>query len=243
MGCLVGIYLCPSPHHATSVPLILSTQTSLVSPHFHCIFDDNFETVRKEVQDTSVLQCKAHIQHNEETIRGTTSCDQLVAQNRSTPSLSHYGNDIPQALLHLPKFLNQATTGQPPVTGTPTEEPPQLEGGVLGNTHSPTAAGPSNMTAPTMENTTTTSFPVNIAPTGQTQTGQHVCLPMQFGFAANHCYTLAPSAITSITDYHPLTLLQMFVSSTKQPEEYLDDMPWYISLQQPDQDKFSDAVV
>ena len=51
------------------------------------------------------------------------------------------------------------------------------------------------------------------------------------------------SAITSIADYHPLTLLQMFASSTKKPEEYLDAMPLHIALQQPDQNKFIDAMV
>ena len=34
----IGIFLCHSPHHASSVPLILSTQTGLVSPQFHCVF-------------------------------------------------------------------------------------------------------------------------------------------------------------------------------------------------------------
>ena len=42
----VGIFLCHSPHHAASVPLILSTQTGLVSPQFHCVFDDRFDTVK-----------------------------------------------------------------------------------------------------------------------------------------------------------------------------------------------------
>ena len=51
-----GIFLCHSPHHAASIPLILSTQTGLVSPQFHCVFDNHLDTVKKEQHDTSVWQ-------------------------------------------------------------------------------------------------------------------------------------------------------------------------------------------
>ena len=58
----ISIFLCHLPHHAASVPLILSTQTGLVSPQFHCVFDDDFNTVKKEQHDTSVCQRKVHLQ-------------------------------------------------------------------------------------------------------------------------------------------------------------------------------------
>ena len=54
----VGIFMCHSPHHATSVPLVLNTQTGHVSPQFHVIYDDNFETVRKDAKFESVWQEK-----------------------------------------------------------------------------------------------------------------------------------------------------------------------------------------
>jgi hypothetical protein len=41
----VGIYLGLSPSHATSVSLILNPITGLVSPQFHCVYDDDFATV------------------------------------------------------------------------------------------------------------------------------------------------------------------------------------------------------
>lgn len=41
----VGCYLGLSPQHATSVSLILHPRHGFVSPHFHCVFDDNFETL------------------------------------------------------------------------------------------------------------------------------------------------------------------------------------------------------
>mmetsp|Transcript_21887 Transcript_21887/g.31387 ORF Transcript_21887/g.31387 Transcript_21887/m.31387 type:complete len:702 (-) Transcript_21887:158-2263(-) len=44
----VGIYLGRSMHHAKSISLILSLDTGLVSPQFHCSFDDMFETTRAD---------------------------------------------------------------------------------------------------------------------------------------------------------------------------------------------------
>jgi len=38
------VYLGHSPQHARSVALILSLKTGLISPQFHCSFDDLFET-------------------------------------------------------------------------------------------------------------------------------------------------------------------------------------------------------
>ena len=41
----LGIYLGQSPSHAGSVDLVVNPNTGLVSPQFHFVFDDNFETV------------------------------------------------------------------------------------------------------------------------------------------------------------------------------------------------------
>ena len=41
----LGIYLGHSPSHAGSVALVMNPKTGLVSPQFHFVFDDNFETV------------------------------------------------------------------------------------------------------------------------------------------------------------------------------------------------------
>ena len=40
----VGVYLGHSPQHACSIVLILSLKMGLVSPQFHCSFDDLFKT-------------------------------------------------------------------------------------------------------------------------------------------------------------------------------------------------------
>ena len=40
----LGVYLGPSPHHASSVGLILNVATGHISPQLHCTCDDCFET-------------------------------------------------------------------------------------------------------------------------------------------------------------------------------------------------------
>jgi hypothetical protein len=42
----VVVYLCLSPDHASSIPLVLSTTSGIVSPQFHVVFDDYFTTTK-----------------------------------------------------------------------------------------------------------------------------------------------------------------------------------------------------
>ena len=58
----VGIFMCHSPHHATSVPLVLNTQTGHVSPQFHVVYDDNFVTVKKDAKFESLWQKKLQLE-------------------------------------------------------------------------------------------------------------------------------------------------------------------------------------
>jgi hypothetical protein len=41
----VGIYLGKSPQHRRNVSLVLKTNSGMVSPQYHLLFDDTFETV------------------------------------------------------------------------------------------------------------------------------------------------------------------------------------------------------
>jgi hypothetical protein len=50
----IGLNLGPSPTHAINVHLVLSLTTGLVSPQFHCCFDDFFETCKHEASDASM---------------------------------------------------------------------------------------------------------------------------------------------------------------------------------------------
>jgi hypothetical protein len=58
----VGIFMCHSPSHGSSVPLILNTQSGNVSPQFLCIYDDEFATCKCDAKFKSLWQFKAKFQ-------------------------------------------------------------------------------------------------------------------------------------------------------------------------------------
>ena len=211
--------MCHSPHHATLVPLILSTQTGIVSPQFHCVFNDNFETVQNEQQDTSMWQKKAHLQKTKETISSALHYHKLATASTQSPCLvfPRYGANIPRTLLHLINTLEPITQSVPTENSTP--EPASTEDQAVDLIPQPS------------EEATQPTYTVNITPTGQTRTRQQICTPSQFGFAAYHCHHLAKSAINSVADFHPLASLQMFVSSISQPKGYLDAIRLHVALQ------------
>ena len=238
----IGIFLCHSPHHVSSVLLILSTQTGLVGPQFHCVFDNNFDTVKKEQADTSIWKAKAHLQETKERAAEVTTQSLLISGSNHQPvtSLRPYGRDIPQALKDLSQLLLDApatTDGDqvqdPPAS--PTEEPTgpvetEVQDPVPGQVEHHQQEPPSNQS------------PVVIAPTGYTQTGHQVRCPAQFAYAAYHCKHLAQTGIQSVFDFHPFASLQAFASTIAQPDGYPDAMPLNVALQQPDRDKFIHAM-
>ena len=63
----VGIFLQHSPVHSSSVPLVLNTRTGLVSPQFHCLYDDSFSTCRRDAKFISAWQMKAKLQQSPTT--------------------------------------------------------------------------------------------------------------------------------------------------------------------------------
>ena len=57
----VGIFLCHSPLHARSVPMVLNTQTCNVNPQFQCLFDPDFNTCKRDVKFQSIWKHKAKL--------------------------------------------------------------------------------------------------------------------------------------------------------------------------------------
>ena len=47
-----GIFMGTSPLHASTVGLIRNPRTNRLSPQFHCVYDDNFETVHSNDPNT-----------------------------------------------------------------------------------------------------------------------------------------------------------------------------------------------
>ena len=60
----VGIFLCHSPNHSSSVPLVLNTSTGMVTPQFHCLYDDEFATCKADTKFRSLWQHKARVNHD-----------------------------------------------------------------------------------------------------------------------------------------------------------------------------------
>ena len=225
----VGIFLCHSPHHAASVPLILSTQTGLVSPQFHCVFDDRFETVKNEPNDTSVWQHKAHFHKHASDKTDDLLISTPFKAQAPTSRLPPYASEVLAALLQLPDLsIPQANNELDQVDIPEAPEAPQAAADL------PQVAP----AAPEPPGSPPLTYPVNIAPTSTTCTGHQVRTPSQFGYAAY----LAKTALAGIADLHPLACLQMVSADIQQPEGYPDAMPLEVALAQPDCDKLIGAM-
>ena len=52
------VYLRISKHHSSTVNLVLNPETGVISPQYHCVFDDTFSTVWSNVQfDPAIWEC------------------------------------------------------------------------------------------------------------------------------------------------------------------------------------------
>ena len=225
----MGIFLCHSPHHATSVPLILSTQTGLVSPQFHCVFDDRLETVKNKPNDTSLWQHKAHFRKHASDKTNNLLISTPTNAQAPTPHLPPYASEIPAALLQLPDPSVPQANDEPDQVMIPeAPEAPQAAADLPQAV--PAAPEPPGAPPPT--------YPINIAPTGTMRTGRQVRTPSRFGYAVY----LANTALAGIADLHPLACLQMVSADIQQPEGYPDAMPLEVALAQPDRDKFIGAM-
>ena len=59
----VGVYLGRSKHHANNVSLILNTKTDHISPQYHVVFDDDFQTVPITDDDQEIEVWKLSLIH------------------------------------------------------------------------------------------------------------------------------------------------------------------------------------
>ena len=239
----IGIFLCHSPHHASSMPLVLSTQTGLVSPQFHCVYDDDIDTVKKEQADTSIWKIKAHLQEAKEIVTEKTTRSSLISAptHQSTSPLPPYGRDIPQALQDLSQLLPDvpATGHQPEGPSIPPAEEPTPTTPIA----TPEAQDPVHVPVEHhQQDAPSGDPPVVITPSGYTRTGHQVRQPARFAYAAYHWKNLAQTGIQSVCDFHPFASLRAFASTITQPDGYPDAMPLNVAMQQPGRDKFISAM-
>ena len=207
------------------------------------MFNDDFDTVGKEQADTSIWKTKAHLEEVKERVMESTIRSSLVSgpKHQLATSLPPYGRDIPQALQDLSQLLPDAPAtednGQPEEPSTPPTEEPTSQ------VENPEAQDPAQVQVEHhQQEAPSNDSPVIIVPSGYTQTGRQVRRPARFVYAAYHCKNLAQTGIQSIFDFHPFASLRAFASTIAQPDGYPNAMPLNVAMQQPDQDKFIDAM-
>ena len=99
---VLGIYLGPSPHHAGSVSLVLSTTTGLASPQFHVGHDDFFETTRYN-------RCTTRISSNWQKLSGIDFADIIEKkQNIKKAALTSSKPTVHGNVTQIVDFANQA---------------------------------------------------------------------------------------------------------------------------------------
>ena len=143
------------------------------------MFDDNFDTVKKEQANTSIWKVKAHLQEAKERVAEVTTQSSLISGPKHQPatSLHPYGSDIPQALQDLSQLLPEAPA---PIDGDQVQDSPALP------TEEPTSPVATELQDPAPDqvehhqqepSTTLTQPPIIIAPTGYTRTGHQIHRP------------------------------------------------------------------
>jgi len=221
----VGIYLGRSPHHASTVPLILNTQTGFVSPQFHVVYDDNFDTVTHDKQFKSLWQYKAKLQVQDQTTSDPDRTDTLVTDRSktATPLREYATQPIPPSLATPWDTLAPSTAPiaasegeiQPSAPSERSDQPsegatnpqtvqqepatqrvPATEGDVSQPQPQESTAPPAVQTTSPTPTPMTPTVTTRIAPQGHTRSGRTIRAPARFtSYAAMHEDTFSPSDI------------------------------------------------
>jgi Reverse transcriptase (RNA-dependent DNA polymerase) len=196
------------------VPLVLNTQTGLVSPQFHCIFDNEFGTCRRDAHFVSLWQLKAKLQLTPNKSVVPRVDIQPTIDLSNTYHRSHYPmeqhNDIPQHLvvpwdLSTPPGINaddDSTASPSPSSLHPEENDPTDDDG---QSNSP-LQGP------------------EVQPVVQTRSGRLVKRPARFSDGVtlmSQSVTLAAAYLAAFsplpTDLRALHLIQPDVEAYSEP--------------------------
>ena len=102
----VGAYLGHSSNHAQSVALVLNLKTGHVSPQFHVVFDDSFQTVLQDHFSASLWQEKANL-------HGSLSEDVLVEPKIENSLRTKWAATLPPQPTPEPNDPEAAPEAQP----------------------------------------------------------------------------------------------------------------------------------
>lgn len=257
----VGIFLCHSPSHATSVPLVLNTQTGNVAPQFHCIYDDQFATCKRDAKFVSLWQAKSKLAAA--PVLGTIPRVDIQPTQASTPTSTPFS--VPT---QLPTPVAPVFNPAPVV-----DEPPVVQPQVNQQDESNEAALPDQNPSPPLENEAPHELvdPVIPQPAANQEqeqsnyvtrrSGRTVRVPRVPGFiytslaflcatspqsVLGNSMSLGPSEtlpellqpdVEAHTEPHPYALLSAFVSTSDPDTMTLDE-----ALKQPDRDEFIKAM-
>ena len=225
----VGIFLCHSPNHATNVPMVLNTQTGMVSPQFHCVYDNSFDTVAYDKKNQSLWQHKARLSDSTDELY-----DETLVTERSRPqgfSLEEYlQKEVPASLLQSVQEQDVSTSdGASPPQQTDTNPGPGQTND--GSTDKRPSSTPEKNVPDTRIHQETEVPVTQIAPQGTTRSGRTVKPRQKLTYAARW--------IQTFQDFHPLATLKAF-ASTKQRDP--DTMTLERALKEPDAEQFIEAM-
>lgn len=245
----VGIFLCHSPSHATSVPLVLNTQTGLVSPQFHCIFDNEFDTCKRDAKFISLWQLKSKLQLNPNRSGVIRTDVQPTISPMQTYHRSHYP---PEIQADIPPHLVIPWDLQPPTHDSTHDDNSDSDASTI-PPDPPDVHEPGPMVGEES----------NMAPPVQTRSGRTVRPPARFVeeiglasgnivLAAAYLFNFSPLPtdsrvqqliqpdIEAYSEPHPLALLteQIVALIGSDP----DTMYLAEAMRQPDRDKFIEAM-
>ena len=125
----LGLYLGPSPRHASSISLILNLETGLVSPQYHVTHDDFFEMVwpmANNPKTFSLWQRIAGFHHETGKVmhisEGATQCNpQQPTRNQTT----QHSNDILEGVTNSEQASQDTADQLPPVEQETTSQSQQ----------------------------------------------------------------------------------------------------------------------
>ena len=233
----VGIFLQHPPGHSSSVPLVLNNSSGNVSPQFHCLYDDSFDTCQRDFKFNSIWQNKAKLCR-----------DKVSSVTPLSPTLVYF-NVLPQHNISPPSETNNLSSEFNHPWDFPSDSN-LLETAVKVSDQIPQDIPPLP-SPPSPPQVTVEASPITITRFGRTS-----CLPNRFSegahsslkaFTSTFClsvqncdqHLLQPSTV-AYSEHHPFTLLSSYIFSCIATDS--DTMTLKEALYQPDRDQFLDAM-
>ena len=245
----VGIFLQHSPLHSSSVPLVLNTTTGLVSPQFHCLYDDDFATCKLDAKFNSAWQQKAQLElnskvKNSQIVSTTTSkipilSPAIIPGNSSPPDTSQLPVKFRHQWENTPKdHTEDITNKKSESTSTNTKENTDSTTISSPQVTSVSESVPAHQTEVTTRTGRTIKPPTKFADTDHSSIHSYLST-FYLGSDKAQEHLLQPN-ISSSVEPHPFALFSEYMLSFLATDP--DTMTLQEAMQQPDKDQFLHAM-